>query len=381
MFVNARAFFLTTSAILAAVIPTGSWTKARPADAAGRSPASFTNPLVAAEGRGGSADPSVVFHDGHYYYCRSIDDRAIGIARAERLQDIGSAPMRTVWTAPHGTAHSAEVWAPELQRVQGRWYIYFAASDGTNATHRMYALRSVSDDPNSAFEFKGKIAARKSDEWAIDGLMLEHDGSLYFMWSGWRRAGDGFPQVTYIARMSDPLTISGERHEIAAPDREWERAGAPLTEGHAILRRGRKIFVVYSTSASWTDDYKLGMLTFSGGNILDRSAWRKSPLPVFSKLPRSNAFGPGHNSFVKSPDGTEDWIVYHAIDVSGGGWSRRSVRAQPFHWHDDGTPDFGVPVALGKVLREPSGTPAVADGVQRASPASPAPVRTAAESR
>ena len=27
-------------------------------------------------------------------------------------------------------------------------------------------------------------------------------------------------------------------------------------------------------------------------------------------------FGPGHNSFVKSPDGREDWIVYHAIDVA-----------------------------------------------------------------
>jgi hypothetical protein len=79
---------------------------------------------------------------------------------------------------------------------------------------------------------------------------------------------------------------------------------------------------------------------------------------VFSKQPRGNSFGPGHNTFVTSPDGTQDWIVYHAIDSSGGGWPRRSVRAQRFGWNADDTPDFGTPVSLGVAIAEPSGTPA-----------------------
>lgn len=74
----------------------------------------FTNPIVPAMGPGGSADPSVVYKDGVYHYCKSIDDRAIGVAKAERLQDIGRVPMQVVWTAPAHAAYSHQVWAPEL---------------------------------------------------------------------------------------------------------------------------------------------------------------------------------------------------------------------------------------------------------------------------
>ena len=330
-------------------------TLAHPAARAG----SFVNPIVPARGSGGSADPSVVYRDGYYHYCRSLEGGAIGIAKARRLQDIGSAPMTTVWTPPPGL-YSRELWAPELQVLRGRWYIYFAASDGNNVNHRMYALEADSADPQQSYTFKGKVAA-PVDTWAIDGIVVEAADALYFVWSGWRGTNDGFPQVTYIAPMSNPWTISGDRHEIAAPDRAWEQAGAALLEGPSVLYRDGRIHLIYSAAASWTDDYALGRLTYSGGDILDRRSWVKGDLPVFSKEPGGRAFGPGHNSFVKSPDGSEDWIVYHAIDASGGGWSRRSVRAQRFGWNADGVPVFGAPVGLGVLVVEPSGSPGLND--------------------
>jgi GH43 family beta-xylosidase len=314
------------------------------------------NPIVPARGPGGSADPSVVYSNGYYYYCKSLGDVAIGVARAARLQDIGSAPMTTIWTPPAGTAYSRQIWAPELQFVAGKWYVYFAASDGDNANHRMYVLEARTPDPQGTYEFKGRIAAA-ADEWAIDGLTLERDGALYFVWSGWRRAGDGFPQVTYIAPMTNPWTLAGDRHEIAAPQLAWEVSGAALMEGHSVLHRDGKTFLVYSASGSWTDDYTLGMLTYERGDILDPASWVKTALPVFAKSPEGDAFGPGHNSFVKSPDGTEDWIVYHAIDRSGGGWPGRSVRAQRFDWDAQGHPRFGAPVGSGVEIAGPSGTP------------------------
>ena len=40
---------------------------------------------------------------------------------------------------------------------------------------------------------------------------------------------------------------------------------------------------------------------------------------------------PGHNSVVKSPDGKEDWIVYHAAKYSGAGWDR-TLRLQKLEW-------------------------------------------------
>lgn len=57
---------------------------------------SFTNPIVEATPPAGAADPSVAYRDGYYYYCKSLDDGAIGVAKAERLQDIGKVPMRRV---------------------------------------------------------------------------------------------------------------------------------------------------------------------------------------------------------------------------------------------------------------------------------------------
>jgi GH43 family beta-xylosidase len=322
--------------------------------AAPPSPSHFANPIVRAASMAGSADPSVVYRDGAYWYCRSLADGAVGVARAERLQDIGSAPITTVWRPEPGSAQSRQVWAPELQVIAGRWWIYVAASDGRNETHRMFVLEAEGDDPRSGFRLRGRLDP-DVDSWAIDGVAFEARGKLYFVWSGWRGPGDGFPQVLYIAEMRNPWTLAGPRHEIAAPDRAWERGGAPLLEAPAVLQRNGRIHIVYSASGSWTDDYTLGMLTHDGGDILDAASWRKSAQPVFSAKPGSGVFGAGHNGFFRSPDGRDDWIVYHAIDRAGGGWALRSVRAQPFRWSDDGMPDFGHPVGAGIELDAPSG--------------------------
>ncbi len=104
--------------------------------------ANFANPIVPA-GSGGAANPSVVYKDGFYYWVRSTANGiGIGIAKAKLLQDIGTVPMTMIWRAPSSGTHARKVWAPELQCLRGRWYIYFAADDGNNANHHMYALES-----------------------------------------------------------------------------------------------------------------------------------------------------------------------------------------------------------------------------------------------
>ena len=47
------------------------------------------------------------------------------------------------------------LWAPEIHSIDGRWYIYFAASDGNNANHRVFVLVSDRQDP-----FRGLRTAR-----------------------------------------------------------------------------------------------------------------------------------------------------------------------------------------------------------------------------
>jgi GH43 family beta-xylosidase len=98
------------------------------------------------------------------------------------------------------------------------------------------------------------------------------------------------------------------------------------------------------------------MLTFSEGkDLIDIAAWKKDSIPVFKQNVESGVYAPGHNSFFKSPDGKEDWILYHANSASGQGCGRhRSPRAQKFTWNKDGTPDFGEPLKTGIILLVPS---------------------------
>ncbi len=307
----------------------------------------FTNP-VAARGQ----DPWVVVWKTNYCFCEARGN-GIWVSRASRLQDIGRGVWQHVWQAPEGTHYSKQVWAPELHFLQGRWYIYFAADDGNNSDHRMYVLEGTSENPQAPFVFKGKIAA-PTDRWAIDGTVLRlPDQRLYFIWSGWANADDG-AQELYIAPMSNPWTISGERACISRPDHAWEKRDHPfINEGPETLWHGTNLFVIYSASGAWGDHYCLGQLRWNGGEVMDPKSWIKSPRPVFAGT--SEVSSPGHCSFVKSPDGTEDWIVYHAHKEKGSGWSR-DVRIQRFQWNPDGSPNFGAPEPPGKPLAAPSGT-------------------------
>jgi GH43 family beta-xylosidase len=269
------------------------------------------------------------------------------------LLDVVRRRGREVWRPAEGKPWSKHLWAPELHRLGGRWYIYVAADDGRNENHRMYCLRARTADPGGPYELAGKVAA-PSDRWAIDATVLVMERRMYFVWSGWE-GGRNVRQSLYIAPMSDPRTISGRRVLISKPEHDWELVGRPMiNEGPTALQRNGRTFIIYSASGSWTDSYCLGMLELVGPEPLDPASWKKHPAPVFG--PTAGVFGPGHASFTTSPDGKEPWIVYHAAKRKGSGWDR-NVRMQRFAWDEDGLPRFGYPVSEGVRLPVPSGEP------------------------
>ena len=319
----------------------------------------FTNPILTS-----GADPWIIQKDGYYYYTNTSGSRLF-LRKSRTLTDLKTSDQKTIWIPPEETSYSKEIWAPELHFIQGKWYMYFAADDGNNKNHRMYVVENPSSDPlEGTWEFKGKVSAL-SDKWAIDGSVFEYAGKLYMIWSGWEGDVNG-QQNIYIAMMKNPWTIEGERVMISAPSYDWEKIGdlnnpndvthVNVNEGPVTLIHNNKLFLIYSASGCWTDSYCLGILTFIGNdNLLDPVAWKKNPHPVFKQNPESGVYAPGHNSFFKSPDGKENWILYHANSAPGQGCGRyRSPRAQKFTFNDDGSPEFGDPVGQDLPIPVPS---------------------------
>lgn len=311
----------------------------------------FVNPLL------NGADPWVFKKDGFYYYSQTVGNR-VALWRSTTVSKLGLITSTDIYKAPAGSADAENVWAPEIHFLDGKWYVYYTAGAGPDGTQRTWVLENGSSDPLSAsWVSKGRMFTTDSDFWAIDGTVLEYNGSRYFLWSG-RPDLARQNQNIYIAKMTNAWTIEAPAVMISSPLLPWEINGGPVNEAPQVVKNNSgKPFVVYSASGCWTDDYALGMLTLNdGGNPLVAADWVKKQQPVFTKNITGNTFGPGHNAFFKSPDGTEDWIMYHANSSTGQGCgANRNIRIQKFTWNTDGTPNFGMPLQTGVGINVPSG--------------------------
>jgi len=308
----------------------------------------FHNPLVRQR-----ADPQVALQaDGYYYFTATVPEYdRIEVRRARSLDDLGKADANVVWREHASGPMSFHIWAPEMHRIDGKWFIYFTA--GRADDHwaiRLYALENDSPDPlKGQWVERGQVKTNW-ESFSLDATTFALNGQRYLVWTQTGPEPHSKPTNIYIAKMETPTSISGRQVLLSTPQYPWEKVKFQVNEGPAVLVKNGKVFLTYSASA--TDaSYSMGMLTASAASdLLDPTSWKKSAEPVFKTSEKNGQYGPGHNSFTTTPDGKTDILVYHARnyrDIQGDSLHdpNRHTRAQVIHWRADGTPDFGEPVA------------------------------------
>lgn len=309
----------------------------------------FSNPILE---RG--ADPYVYLHtDGNYYVMVTRGDR-LQLWKSYTFTDLANAETKEIWFPPDSGTNTCCIWAPEIHYFDQTWYIYYSATDAKNPNdlHRhVYVLENSEENPlEGTWTDLGMI---KTKYPGIDGHVFEFKGTRYFAYSPYIGNQSGI----MIARLTSPNTVADERN-LGLPVYDWETTPPrAILEGPQFLEGPQnKIFIAYSAGACWDDNYGLGLFAADkDSDLLDPDSWTRSSYQVFEQCPDSSVFGPGHNCFTKSPDGKEDWIVYHAKQFSSNECSGRSMRAQKFGWDSDGYPVFGKPVSLNAKPKIPSG--------------------------
>lgn len=205
-----------------------------------------------------------------------------------------------------------DFWAPEVKAYNGKFYMtYSARLTGSNPVRRLIAL-AVSTAPEGPYQdlYAPWFDAGYS---AIDGHIFVDDDQqpyLYFSRNG-QQDGYDFGIIYGVALTRDLAQPVEAPVKLLEASQAWERvnwAKNRCNEGPTVFKQNSKYYMTYSANHTCYPTYGVGYATADS----PLGPWTKAEEnPILATTPEIGISGPGHNSIVHSPDGTEVFIVYH----------------------------------------------------------------------
>jgi len=270
----------------------------------------YVNP-VASEIRMG--DPAVIQYEGAYYLTGTTDaDEGFRLWKSGNLIDWQ--PLGWIFRKSKTTWAQQALWAPELFVHEGRFYLCFSARGVSSKGFRL--VLAGSDRIEGPYE---EIHAPWCDQGyaAIDAHVFESQaGQLYLYFA---RVGVGEEPERrligeiYGAPLRNDLTgVTSAPQLLLEADQEWERVPGGRSwcnEGPFVIENDGGYFMTYSANHYLEAEYGIGYATSES----PLGPWLKgADNPLVAADPEVGVSGPGHNTIVPSPDGTEWFLVYHA---------------------------------------------------------------------
>lgn len=205
-------------------------------------------------------DPVMAFEDGQYYlYCTghgitqmTSSDRRHWTIKPEGLLPEGKIPA---WTRDSVPGFETHIWAPDVIKYRGKWYMAYSCSTFGKNTSAIGLLSNTSLANADGWKDEGCIVASRGnrDNWnAIDpNFIIDEKGKP---WMTWGSFWDGIQLIPLDKTMhpkkgAKPQTIA-RRHAVgdasAEPNPTSKFAGTNAIEAPFIMRHGGYYYLFVS---------------------------------------------------------------------------------------------------------------------------------------
>jgi xylan 1,4-beta-xylosidase len=300
----------------------------------------FLNPIMA----GDHPDPSILKDGADYYMTFSSFDAYPGLVIWQSRDLVNWRPITASLKRNIGS-----VWAPELCKHQGRYFIYIPTKKTSSPDSRTTSWVIWADQIEGPWSEPIDLNLPKH----IDpGHAVGEDGSRWLFLS----SGDR------VRLADDGLSCIGEPEHVYDPWRypdDWDVEGfAP--EGPKVTRHGGYFYLILAVGG--TAGPPTGHMVIAARSRSIHGPWEqhpRNPLVRTTKL-EEKWWSRGHATLVEGPAG-DWWGVYHGYE--NGYWTLgRQALLAPVSWSGDGWFDFGGG-DLSQPLAKPSGGRGQAHGI------------------
>lgn len=254
-------------------------------------------------------DPFVLLDDdGTYYmYCTSGGFKVWKSTNLSSWEYIG-----TTYSKTSKSFGDSSYWAPEVYKYNGKYYMFYSAKK-ENSIHSIGV--AVSDSPAGPFTDLYDTPLFSPSYSVIDAnVLFDDDGRIYLFYSKDCSTnivgGIHTSQIYGVELKSDFSGITGTPVLISTPDTAWEKKSGNSyrwNEGPCVFRENGTYYLLYTANCYTSVNYAVGYATSDS----PLGTYKKSAANPILKADGVLTSGTGHCNIVRSPDGSEIFMVYH----------------------------------------------------------------------
>ncbi|WP_029914016.1 family 43 glycosylhydrolase [Caulobacter sp. UNC358MFTsu5.1] len=288
----------------------------------------FLNPILA----GDHPDPSILKDGDDYYMTHSSFDAYPGLLIWRSKDLVNWSPV-----GPALKTNVGSIWAPELCKHKGRYYIYLPAKFPDNNTSYVIWADKIEGPWSEPVDLK-------LPRYIDPGHVVDEKGVRWLFLSGGDR----------IQLAPDGLSTVGEPQHVYNPWRypdDWDVEGFS-PEGPKVMKKGDYYYLV--TAVGGTAGPPTGHMVIVARAKSLAGPWEDDPRnPVVRTTNNSETWwSRGHATLVEGPGG-DWWTVYHGYENGFYTLGRQTLLA-PVTWTKDGWFEVGGG-DLSKPLAKPRG--------------------------